>query len=96
MGESNPEAAALIEELLGEAPRHDLTPEGQQCLHIGGTTLVATEFALWSDPFVWQHDDDMFSVQWGGQVARFMRGQDGIWLATTARDPLVGKARWVS
>ena len=96
MGESNPEAAALIEALVGDATRHELAPDGKQCLHIAGTTLVATRFALWSAPSVWQFDDDMFSVSWGGQNARFTRGPDGKWSASTSRNLLERKARWVS
>lgn len=96
MGEANPEALALIEKLMGDAPRSGQTPDGQQCLHIAGTVLVAAQFALWGDPSVWQYDDDRISVTWGGQIAQFTRGPDGQWSADVCRNPLGGKARWVS
>jgi hypothetical protein len=96
MGEANPEACARIEELTGYRPRHGTTPDGQQCLHIGDTIIVATEFALWSDPSIWENSDDLITVSWGGQIARFARNPDGNWTVEIHRDLLRGKGRFVT
>lgn len=95
MGEANSEAIALIRELIGHEPRYGETPDGQQCLHIGDTVIVATEFALWSDPSVWVNSETMFTLSWGGHNARFYKDGRGQWAADVNRDLLRGQARWV-
>ncbi|GEO01185.1 hypothetical protein NSE01_30170 [Novosphingobium sediminis] len=95
MGEAHPESIARIKELTGHKPRHGTTPDGRQCLHIGDLMIVATEFALWSDPSVWEYSDDIIAVSWGGNTVRMQRDHDGAWTANIIPDPLRGKARFV-
>lgn len=95
MGEANPEAITRIKELTGHKPRLGATSDGQQCLRIGDIELVATGFALWSDPSVYDHEDGMISILWGGQTARLYRQPDGSWKAECHPNLLAGKARWV-
>lgn len=81
---------------MGHEPRYGETPDGQQCLHIGDTVIVATEFALWSDPSVSVNSETMFPLSSGGHNARFNKGEQGLWAAEISRDLLQGKARWVT
>ena len=94
MGEANPEAVALIERLTGHMPRHGRTADGQQCLRIGDIEIVATGFALWSDPSVYDHEHGMIAINWGGQTIRLYLQPDGSWTAECLPDLLAGKARW--
>ena len=96
MGESNREAIALIAEVTGHEPRYGRTPDDEQCLHIGDVVLIATGFALWGDPSAWLHGDGSLTVRWGGQVARFSSDSQGSWTAEVHRNPLQGKARFVT
>lgn len=93
MGEANSEAAAEIERLTGNRPVHGLTADGQQCLRIGNIEVVATSFALWSDPSVYDHENGMVSINWGGQTVRLYLQPDGSWTAECLPDLLAGKAR---
>lgn len=96
MGESNPEAVALIKDLTGHVPQHGTDPEGIQFLRIGDIIITATEYALWSDPSVYVYSDSMFMLSWGGQNVRISLNAHGAWAADIHRDPLAGKARWTS
>ena len=95
MGEAMPEAAAIIERLTGHVPRHGRTVDGKQCLRIGDIEIVATGTALWSDPSVFDHENGMLSISWGGQATRLYLQTDGSWSAACAPDLLAGKARRV-
>lgn len=95
MGESNPEAVATIKQFTGHEPRYGTTSDGQQCLHIGDLKIVATQFALWSDPSVFVHDEGMLSINWGGQTIRLYLQTDSSWSAECLPDVLAEKPRWV-
>ncbi len=95
MGEANPEAIALIKEQTGHKTTYGTISDGQQCLHIVDIELVATSLALWSDPCVYDHENGMISISWGGQTARLYRQRDGSWKAECHPNLLSGKARWV-
>ena len=95
MGEANPEAVAIIRQFTEHEPRYGTTSDGRQCLHIGDLEIVATQFALWSDPSVFVHDEGMLSVNWGGQTVRLNLQPDGLWSAECFPDVLAGRARSV-
>jgi hypothetical protein len=93
MGEANPEAVALNKDIIGHEPQYGETSDGQQCLRVGDIEIVATSFALWSDPSVYNHENGMVSIYWGGQTIRLYLQPDGSWTAECLPDLLAGKAR---
>lgn len=95
MGDAHAEDVAMIAKLTGHEPIYDSTPDKQQCLRIGDLEIVATGFALWSDPRVWDHGDGMISITWGGQTVRLYQQPDRSWTHECLPDLLAGKARWV-
>lgn len=70
MGERNLAAMARITELTGFLPSYETAEDGTQTLRIGELVLRAKYFGLWSDPSVYEFDDDCFEVRWGGNIAR--------------------------
>lgn len=96
MGEANSEAIALIANLTGYEPEHGNNSDGAQFLRVGNIVITATEFALWSDPSIFVRSDGEFVLSWGGHNAIFSRDTEGRWSANVHRDPLQGKARWVT
>ena len=96
MGESNPEAVALIKELTGHVPQHGTDPDGMQFLRIGEIVITATEYALWSAPNVFVRSDEEFVLSWGGHKAIFSKDAQDRWSANVQRNVLEGKARWVT
>lgn len=65
MGESNPEAIALIKLHTGHVPKHGMMSDGRQCVQIGDHILIATSCRLWSDPSVTVFKDEI-QITWGG------------------------------
>lgn len=96
MGEANPEAMTQIADLTGHVPTYGETADGRSCLQIGDIVIIETEPAFWSDPNIFVFDDSCFSLLWGGNSVRFVKGADGQWTADVRHDPMTGKARWVS
>ncbi len=96
MGESNPAAIALIADISGHEPRFGKTPDGQQCLHIGDTVVVASSLGLWGDPTAWPLGDGSLTVRWGGQSVQLAKDAHGQWQADVLTSPLAGKARFVA
>lgn len=95
MGEANPAGLSLLAEIFGSDPVYGQTSDGQQCLLLGDHVLVARGFALWGDPTVWQHNEGLLSVTWGGVSARFSRDSEGTWAVEAHEHPFAGLARWV-
>lgn len=65
MGEANSRAIELISRITGHAPQYEMTEDGIQTLRIGDIVLVATHFALWSDPDIFIDKDNAY-ISWGG------------------------------
>jgi hypothetical protein len=65
VGESDPQAWAILTRFLGEPPRYERRDD-QIILHLGDRYLAATNNAFWSDPNVFG-DESMLHVSWAGQ-----------------------------